>query len=1110
MVANIIKKGGLISTMKKLCALLIFVVLLNVSCASTLENEFRCPPRESGVRCWWWWLNGNVTREAITRDLNEMHSKGFSGAMIFDAGGADQRGNAQVPAGPTFASPEWVELYTHALKEAQRLDLKLGLSIQSGWNLGGPNVTPDFAAKQLTWSEVQVRGPIAYHQKLPLPSNRNDYYRDLCVLAYPEKNRPAQELRLKASSYQSDYLPEQVMDGDNATFWVSSGVEPGQGPTSDTPEWLEFSFDEPVTVCELEILGRKGYGPKNCRVQCLDSGDETALFQLKDELNKLSFSPVRGRDFRIFFEDAYDPKFPQIPRNVQVCRLVLFDEQGHPLGIKSSRKPIRDLRLKAGFQEIGMSAPDTRFLLDGNPSQKGEEDTCVADIQNISGKMGADGTLTWQVPEGNWTILRFGYTITDSHVSTYSADWKGLVIDYLSKEAFDRYWDEVVAPLLDKAGPLVGTVLTQLETDSWECGGMNWSPGFADDFRRYCGYDPIPFLPVIAGKIVESRDSSNAFLADLRKTLAHCVSENHYKVFAERAAQYGLGIQPESAGPHAGPMDGIKNYSHSDIMMSEFWVPSPHRPTPPQRFFVKQASSAAHIYGKQYVGAESFTSIGPHWNDVLWKSQKPSMDHEFCSGLNMVFFHTFTCSPKEMGLPGQEYFAGTHVNPQVTWWDYSDAFIDYINRVQSLTQQSKFVADVLYYYGDHVPNIFPLKESDPAGVLPGYDYDVTNEDVLLQLKVIDGKIIVPGGIPYRLLVLPDHKVLSLAVLEKVDSLLKQGAAVLGPKPERLVSLVGGKAAQKRFHELADQLWGDDPGKVGSNQIGKGRLIWGQTVHQFLQANGVALDFEDMGTEGRPDYDYIHYTLDGADFYFVCNQTEQPQAVECAFRVNGKLPELWSPIDGQVRTAAAFTQSANRTTIPLQFDPYGSLFILFRKPISPSQQGTAATNFPTYQVVQQIKGPWQVSFDPVWGGPKCVEFENLTDWTEHADPGIKYYSGSAVYSTTFTCSESAADVPYWLVLNDVRDVGIAAVQLNGQTVGTTWTKPFRVEITDALRPGENELEITVVNSWYNRLIGDRGKPQDQRYTKTNISIRNNWNLQESGLLGPVQILKEKAQ
>jgi len=928
-----------------------------------LRQGFSQPPRHAGVRCWWWWLNSNVTKEAITRDLEEMKAKGFSGAMIFDAGGANQRGNAQVPDGPRFASLQWRQLYKHALNEGKRLGLELGLSIQSGWNLGGPNVTLDFAAKQLTWSEIRIEGPAQYEQKLPLPKNRSDYYKDIRILAYP-------------------------------------------------------------------------------------AGPET------------------------------------------------------------KRAPIENLELKAGYKELGGSAPDCRFLLNDHPSSPGEQDVLLGDIRDISEKITPDGTLKWTVPEGNWTVLRFGYTITNAQVSTYSVDWKGHVLDYLSRNAFDRYWNEIVEPLLKDAGPLAGTTLKQLETDSWECGGMNWSPDFAADFMKYRGYDPIPYLPVFAGKIVENRDVSNAFLADFRKTLGDCVADNHYKVFAEHAHKYNMQIQPESGGPHAGPLDAIKNLGNSDIVMGEFWAPSPHRPKPVNRFFIKQSSSVAHIYGKKYVGAEAFTTIGPHWNDVLWKSQKPSMDHEFCSGLNMIFFHTFTCSPKEMGIPGQEYFAGTHVNPQVTWWEYSDAFIEYINRCHFLVQQGKFVADVLYYYGDHVPNLAQLKEADPAKVLPGYDYDVTNEDILLQLKVEAGRILVPGGVRYRLLVLPDHKVLSPAALEKVDQLLRQGASVLGPKPQRLVSLVGGAESQKQFKELANQLWGDASATSGQKQIGKGRLIWGKTARQVLIEDGISPDFEiEASKEGV--FDYIHYQIDEMDVYFVCNQTEQTEDVLCRFRVAGKTPELWDPVTGQTRRQVAFTDSNGQTEIPLRFGPYGSVFIVFTNEEPEPSATKNIVNYTDCVPVMTITGPWQVRFDPKWGAPEKVTFDKLTSWTQHSEPGIKFYSGKATYSTTFAFEEKIdRRKEYWLDLGKVEDVGIARVRLNGQDLGVVWTNPFRANISDVLKPGRNLLEVNVINSWRNRLVGDRDLPESRRYTKTNITIRPEWKLLESGLLGPVTIEKSR--
>ncbi|MEX2566513.1 MAG: glycosyl hydrolase, partial [Cyclobacteriaceae bacterium] len=315
---------------------------------------------------------------------------------------------------------------------------------------------------------------------------------------------------------------------------------------------------------------------------------------------------------------------------------------------QKTKNSITDLGLKLGYHELGGSAPDTRFLLtNSSRGNKNSEDNSSYlikkdEVIDISSQMDANGNLNWKVPEGDWSILRIGYTCTDSHVSTSSGDWQGSVLDYMSKEAFKFYWEDVVEPIFNAAGDHVGTTLKYMETDSWECGGMNWTDKFAEEFIQYRGYDLKKYLPIVAGYVVDDIQTSNAFLADFRKTLGDLVAYNHYAVFQEYAHQHNMGIQPESAGPHAGPLDGIKNYGFSDIVMSEFWSPSPHRPKPENRFFLKQASSAAHIYGKKIVGAESFTTIGPHWNDELWHDQKSSFDHEICAGLNRMYFHTFT------------------------------------------------------------------------------------------------------------------------------------------------------------------------------------------------------------------------------------------------------------------------------------------------------------------------------------------------------------------------------------------------------------------------------------------------------------------------------------
>jgi hypothetical protein len=642
---------------------------------------------------------------------------------------------------------------------------------------------------------------------------------------------------------------------------------------------------------------------------------------------------------------------------------------------------------------------------------------------------------------------------------------------------------------------------------------MNWTDNFAAEFKNHRGYELLNYLPIVAGYVVDDIPASNAFLNDFRKTLGDLVAFNHYALFQEYAHKHNMGIQPESAGPHAGPMDGIKNYGFNDIVMSEFWSPSPHRPLPENRYFLKQASSAAHIYGKKIVGAESFTTIGPHWNDELWHDQKSAFDHEICAGLNRMYFHTFTCSPPEMSLPGQEYFAGTHVNPQVTWWKQSGAFIDYMHRTQSVVQEGEFVADVLYYYGDHVPNVFPFKHSDPAGVMTGFDYDVTDETIFLKFKMQDGKIVVPGGVEYQVLVLPDHKVLSMAVMKKVESLLNEGAQIIGYKPESSVSLVGGEEIQKQFSDLADKIWGTETPEKREKKYGKGLLAWGVTAREFLLSKDVPTDFNVVESSSKTDFDYIHYAIGESDVYFVTNQTTKRQKINTRFRVSGKHPELWDALTGEIREAKAFLQKDGLTTVPLTLEPYGAIIVVFNNRISENKQGVAQRNYIDYETLAEIKGEWVVNFDTKWGGPESVQFPELLDWSHHSVEGIKYYSGAAVYNKNFNIGfELQKDKQYFLQLGSVKDVGIAEVKINGKDKGVVWTAPFRVELSKELQKGENTLEIKVVNSWYNRVAGDQTFPDKSQYTSTNIDLKHNYrgrpidviSLEPSGLLGPVVI------
>jgi len=941
--------------------------------AATLEADWNNPPLNARLRAYWWWLNGNVTKESITQDLEGMKAKGFGGAVIFDADGASQGGNRKVPAGPVFASPAWRELFKHTMREADRLGLELSLNIQSGWNLGGPMVKAEEAPKKLVWSEMIVTNGSSSIQ-LPAPKGRDGFYRDLFVLAW----------------------------------------------------------------------------------------------QMKPE--------AAG---------------------------------------KNQAKPLKNLRQKALLTPLKpSSAPDSGPLFEELESTPGEEELWVADVLDLTGKLNADGSVNWTAPAGVWKIQRIGFTLNDHcRVSTCSDGWDGYALDPFDAGAFQRYWDAVVEPLLADAGPFAGKALKYLHTDSWEVEVANWTPTLREEFSKRRGYDLLPWLPVITGNIVNSREESNRFLNDFRRTMGDLAIDNHYKLFKEGAHKHGLLIHPESGGPHAVPIDAQQCLGFNDAPMSEFWAWAwSHRIGDANRFFVKQPASAAHTYGRDLVVAEGFTTVGPHWQETIWDNLKPTFDKALCEGLNLLVWHAFVCSPKEQGIPGQQYFAGTHLNPNVTWWDKSAPFFDYINRCQVMMQEGLPFADVLYYYGDGVPNFTQLKASDPANVLPGYDYDVISQEALLtRASVKAGRIVLPNGVSYRLLVLPEREVISLPVLKKIKELVAAGATVVGPKPLKGETLQEYPAGDAEIARLGKQLW--------DGQVGRGRVIAGKTAREVLLANGVPPDCELLANNGAPssiDFDYIHRTASGAEIYFVANRSTNAASGTVVFRVSGKAPELWNAVTGEHQFARAYTEQNGRTLVPLDFGQCGSWFVLFREPAA-AHPALAKNNEEKINPLADIIGPWTVAFDPNWGGPKSVQFDALEDWTTRPEPSIKYYSGTAVYQKSFELPAAfkpgAARV--LLDLGNVRE--LAEVKLNGKSCGITWSPPFEVDVTDALRAGSNQLEVEVVNFWPNRLIGDAKLPVNERRTRTNVGKFDQpkgdahyTSLMPSGLFGPVKLeLLERA-
>ncbi|GGG84537.1 glycosyl hydrolase [Edaphobacter dinghuensis] len=993
--------------------------------SDSLVRGFQSPPAPARLRCYWWWLNGHTTKATITRDLTEMKKKGYGGVLLVDANGANQGGNDNVPPGPEFGSPAWKELYVHALRVANQLGLEVTLNITSGWNLGGPQVKPEDASKLLTWSRTTVRPDAAGIIRLDQPKEKNGFYRQISVLAYP----------------------------------LHKGAALASAP-----------------------------------------GD--------------------------------------------------------------SRKPMTRLALKSAAAEDGFSMPDLSSLLTETAPTSSDQDADFAkvEVQDISDKVDADGTLHWAPPSDSpysWEVLRIGYTDSDARVSTSSGAWQGLAIDYLDTTALDHYWDRAVLPLLTgAAAPYVGKSLKYVATDSWELGGTNWTGRFREEFRRRRGYDPVPYLPIVAGRIIGSRELSNRFLADLRRTVADLVN-THYDHMAERAKQFGLGIQCESGGPHSAPIDALETFQRSAVPQTEYWAMSPqHRSADTDRYFVKEAASAAHIYGRPFSAAEGMTSIGNQWNESIGMNLKPSFDQALTEGLNRLVWHAFTSSPPELGLPGQEYFAGTHLNPNVTWWRDAGPFFLYLNRSQFLMQQGNPVNDVLYYYGDNVPNFVRLKRDDPARVLPGYDYDVTSTDALLgRMLTGSGDLHTPEGIHYRALVLPHSRILPLAVLELAQHYVEGGGTLIGLRPLHSQGIVSESDAA-RFSAIADTLWTPcEQSAEHRSKTGKGQLFCTDNAHAAMQQLGVLPDFDAATPEQTASLDYVHRATAGADIYFIRNRQPKPLQATVTLRVGRKQPELFDAVTGETHPSLLFASTTDgRTAIPLSLRAYGSIFIVFRHSARDSiiriqHNGTTVydaahaseTALPFHLAAQEdgggellttadpgsyeiafadgktkrlatdaaaaiaVRGPWTLSFPPDWGAPPQVKVDRLQSWTEFKDPGIRYFSGTATYRTTLhlSAAQLAATHTTWLNLGEVHEV--ASIRINGKPAGILWKQPFAIRVDTLLHAGDNVIEVDVTNLWPNRLIGDAQSSTGKHYTWTNIrKYTSDSPLLPSGLIGPVTL------
>jgi len=1103
------------------------------STGDELERGFRNPPREARPHAYWLWLNGYVDPESARADLQAMKDAGFGGVLLFDMGARGDN-STQPPAGPAFLGPAWMKQFKQSVDLAKQLDLQVDVSVISSWDLGGHWIEPENASNGLYSTETVVEGGQEVDVLLPfpaipsaaprMPDGKPAFWGDVAVIGLHDAERlPGHDFVFRLQPDGLHALHEAVLDNGNPrppadlagtltpTREFSVAVSGAGTREKDFAEVIRGSL--PASAGAVKFAFPAGTRARYVRLRLMNGHGD------RPRLTLAEFGVIDDRGVNI------------------VAARVADRSQSGALMVRGTPSLAYDQEWNQENLHDGNSdGPSAVFASAGPPPLAVEKSGQVVDL---TATVTGEGRLRTKLPPGRWTIVRFVCMNTGERLKVPSPASDGWATDHLSADATRAHMDYVVARLRETFGDVSKSGLTNLYLASYEVRGPIWSPRFTAEFARRRGYDMTRWMPALLGARVADEEATERFLFDYRKTLGEVLVDAYYRAAGTVAHEAGLGIKSEAGGPgppvHNVPVDALLANSAVDEIQGEFW---PFWPDADAMWVVKETAAAGHIYGKPRIHMEAFTSFEA-WREGP-RDLKPSADRVFCEGGNHMVWHTWSHVSPHSGVPGWAYGAGTHINRNVTWFPKVRPFVEYLSRASYLLQRGRFVADVLYYYGDGGYRFVGPRKIDPS-LGRGYDYDVTNSDVILRrLGVKNGRLVLPDGTNYAILVLPASECIPPAVLDKIEELVRQGATVVGPKPSGACGLEGYPDSDRRVRAVASQLWGDlDGRKRMERSHGRGRVVWGLPLRDVLAAAGIPAD-----VESPPEVDFIHRKDGEADIYFLRNT--QPAAIEAAvsFRVTSRQPELWNPIDGQIAPAAVYRIAKDRVGVPVRLAPNGSTFVVFRRPASES--AISEVNPPAEVVIRgdreilrtdrsgefQVKrgngtatrvrlsdfdppirldDGWTIEFEPGRGAPARLTNQRLGSWTRQPDAAVRFFSGTAKYRKSFKIDGT------WLKSNQriYLDLGnlwtIGEIWLNRTSLGVAWTPPFRVDCTHALREGENELVVEVANTWYNRLAGDARLPISSRITRTNITSSGGqpWAALEpidSGLLGPVRLLQ----
>lgn len=1078
------------------------------SLAQELEDGFKDPPADARPHTWWHWTGGNVANEGIALDLEWMKRAGIAGFHLADvAFGSGHSIEKKI----MFGTPEWLEAVKFAAMEAERLNLDMAVFSSPGWSLaGGPWVRPEQAMKKLVWSETIAIGPQPFSGQLPHPPTVNgpirnmkrsagvqsdpEWYAEQAVIAYPT---PEAELDYQQTN------PEVRINGKTVNGVALYDDDLNSALTMPVDESgkkivIDLIYPFPLETGAITVASREG----------IPAGS------LSFSHNQIDYYTIATLPGAQLYRAGKVSTFAFPSQKARFFRLELTGSSLSPSQVMSQSDPaslpdsmrLTELTVHSGARihrwedKAGYS-----FLFDYSSSLSPEgPETAIIDPQkivNLTKKMDKDGRLNWEVPAGSWTILRFGYSLTGAKNRPAVPPGQGYEVDKLSREHVREYMRNYLTPIREKLDSLFGRRLTHLLLDSWEAGMQNWTDNMAQEFRQRRGYDIEPWLPALAGRVVGGAEASDRFLWDFRKTLSEMYAENFYGTITTYVNELGLKTFGEASGVSLEILeDALLCKKHVDIPMGEFWVKDLH-PTAMYQVDVRGAASAAHAYGKKYVAAEAFTGGGFESPAAL----KKIADYWFTQGINLLVFHTSTHQPLN-DKPGNA-MVGTHIHRNITWAEYAAPLMEYIARSSFMLQQGQFVADIAYLLKEGAPVTMPFWGAGLSPVPPeGYDYDYVNSDILLNRMSVDahGRITLPDGMSYGILVLPQTKTMTIKTLQKIYNLVQQGAVVMGPKPAATPGLEGYPASEDELNRLANILWGDLDGVSRTiRSVGKGKIIWGESLNKVLSDMNIEKDVIHSRKLDTKIH-WIHRRRQNADIYFISNQSGGPQKLQFSFRIHGKEAERWRPDNGEV-DALKSIENDRRTTIPISLETDESVFVVFRNKTDTQKR---ILNSLKQTATIEIEGPWDVQFAEIPGSPGILRFDSLISWTSHPDPSVQYFSGAAAYSKTIELPKRAfrnGDFNVMLLdLGKLKDV--AEIFVNGHNAGVLWKEPYRLDISPYVKPGENDIRIKTINQWTNRLAGDQDLPEGERVLDHFIPrFGGKWELQESGLLGPAKVI-----